>query len=987
MKANSKKRFIFGIAAAMALVCYACSMPTMPKRLTIKTDNFNITLPGTIGEFNIVKTIAESLKDSLPEGFQIYNVVNYDGVKALLIGYEMELMESFNPDDYLDEMKSHLDDINAIDIDIADDISVEIELPEISWDYPSEIKNIDLSELFDGMKDKINDDTTGTGNNSYDLILDFPVLYNTSGERSIKEWITDLEKLPSFMVFDNDDVGKENANFKTLSITNEPGYDNIIELTIALLKIDADIPKELKITIEGIALKGDDDDNEIFIGKPEGKDDGDTVDAILEYPDFIDTIRIDVSGAVISWENPPYFDFKDITAEYDGDLLIAPSYRLNIQPQVEDINLSGATGLKIGEIKVDLSEMDKDIIETIKEGFNVDIEGFLNAQISKGTLEITAVLPSSSDPFLPDLTYCNGVSIEFELYMQQDTVDIYDTQFDGLKSNEPWVFSADKPFDFATQTPLVKINSSEITIIEEDDVPPDSLAYSHIIIKAANEKDGIDFELFGDNLINKTLPIRIGMDMQVEELQNVNWELDEFPALEIDDINFGSDIPEYIKSITFSKLQLEVDFTDDFPEDLEDVLDIIITSKLFKEPVIKTLTSGKNLLFIISDFDSPEIDPQVDIDLDVAFVPAGVGNHDRKYITIPTLNLASGEKSLIMEGSMNIEFDWIEARINLTEAMDDFDSLSGTFPENDKDPFNIKDAMGDYLSDITLAGGIDAKLFLKGPTAFINELNKDGEIMLEFDLEWDGKPPAEPPLFNGPLTMNSIVTFPDFPNLSDSDTEYVFNSTNLPEIFFIGLDEFKGIDISGEVNKIITDLPDEMRFRYEMQMPQEFTVTKDMFDISDPGGGITALFAAIIPLNFIAKSDEAFINLAGMFDDEKDLFDREDTDKPVFGDVSLNSINISLDFGASFFSEAYLHINCKDPESDVKLFGDGGMRIGQGRNFDITLNSGHWDTINNNMIYPEIKLMFPQEANIRIPGSVMPLTITVSASGSYTIEF
>ncbi|MCL2042713.1 MAG: hypothetical protein FWG89_01090 [Treponema sp.] len=952
MKTRKKHGFLTVIAAYTILFCYACSMPVMPKRLIISSDKFTTNLPGTFGEFNLVKTISERLKDSLPEGFQMYDVVNYNGGKAILIGYEMDLVQSFNPDDYLSQINGYLDDIDDLNTDLGENLSAKLDMSELTWEMPEKNINIDISDLFDNLEALINQDTSGAGN--YAQQIPFP-LVPTAGQIPVGgEWFPALPKLPQFSLFDN-----LADPFESVFITdNTAGYDNKIELTVALTQIPGGsaLPNGLILAMNNITLKGDSNGN--IIGSIVG-----TNNVILQAANgFTNTITVDLTGAQIFFNDPPNFYFGDITYQYSGETNLQPVYyNLNIQPKITNIGLSGATGLKTEEITIELSN---DIIED----FDIDISGFLNAQISEGEIEITAKVTTAANG-----TYLNGEEIKFSISMEQEPVLFDALPFNGLTSATPWVFTANEPFNFAQQTPLLEINNSTIKI---------SRNISRITI---NSDNGIDFKLFGEHLTNKTLPIYVGLDMQINKLLNVHWKTDILPTPDDIEIDFEeAKIPQFIESITFDKMDLRINMdTDSFPPELNNVFAVKLESSIFKNGAVgpTPLTGGDYRLVTIDD-----INPTINIHdvsvitIKVEIVPGTTVSPGTNYIRIPELSLTDSEP-LVLEGDISVEFGWAQAAINLDLAMNEIGAdsfLAGTFPEKTKDPYDLKDLMSDYMANIILNASIDAKLFLNGPNGLINVLNDGGGISLEFDLEWDGKPAGIEMLYNGPLAVNNFNAFPQF-----SDEEYIYRGNLLPALI-TDLGEFEGLDLSSDgINSFIQDIPNGMRFSYTMKMPADFIVTPDMFRIDDPGSGIKALFATIIPLEFIAQSG-AELKMPGIFDEDKDLFGRKDISDPVFGDVNLNSMNILLDFGMSFISEANLHINCS--VNDIKLFGNEGIRVGKDSKFEITLNNSHWDTINNHLIYPDISITFPPGATISIPKNVMPIAITISAGGSVTIN-
>ncbi|MDR2477346.1 MAG: hypothetical protein LBD18_06145, partial [Treponema sp.] len=100
-----KKNLIVLMAAMLAVLAFhACKIPTS---VELKTDNLKISPPVKTGAADIGGMLSKTLKDSFPEDFELYDMVNYKddngkSIQAFLVNYKMELMESFDPDDYLD---------------------------------------------------------------------------------------------------------------------------------------------------------------------------------------------------------------------------------------------------------------------------------------------------------------------------------------------------------------------------------------------------------------------------------------------------------------------------------------------------------------------------------------------------------------------------------------------------------------------------------------------------------------------------------------------------------------------------------------------------------------------------------------------------------------------------------------------------------------------------------------------------------------------
>ena len=137
--------FLAGIILFIFLI-YACEMPNS---IEFKTEKFKINAPVKIANFNIATVLSEALKSSFPEGFEIYDMVNYKGAQAFLIAYQMDILESFHPDDYLENLKNP-DEITPIDETITIPKLTANTMPGIPIPF-------DMQKFFADMKKTIND--------------------------------------------------------------------------------------------------------------------------------------------------------------------------------------------------------------------------------------------------------------------------------------------------------------------------------------------------------------------------------------------------------------------------------------------------------------------------------------------------------------------------------------------------------------------------------------------------------------------------------------------------------------------------------------------------------------------------------------------------------------------------------------------------------------------------------------------------------------
>jgi len=973
-----KKTFVSlaGIVLVVLLV-FACDMLPLPSSIEFKTDKFQINAPVKIGNFNLATVLSTALKDSFPEGFEIYDMVDYQGAQAFLIAYEMDLSESFNPDEYLQDLQTQMNAVRGLGSGAEPIHPAPIVIPKMTSDtIADKWFFFDMTGFFEDMQEEINDDSTPK--TSVELshpasVSSYPVDLSMSG----------LDDLPEFMVFKNNG----SQNFDSVFV-----HTGNIVLKI-WLEFDV-MPADSNLTVEltGIVLKK----GFTIIGNPTPQ--SATVSS-LNNVDNEYRVDFDIAGVEIDYLNQPKFHLGGIESHYaGGPPSNAVGYTLYMQPQVENLTLSGARNLKIGTTREDVPD------EIADDMVMAAVPDMLNADIADGGFRMTARTP----PF--DLsgqeTGCDGMIIGYELTIDQEAVEFADTTFYGLGGTPLSGFSSPSLEPFP---PGSKISGKSLSINDG----------SKIVIKAG--PDGVTFNLCNDvydddgtprdPLLEKVLPIKIDMGMNIDKLGVVRWKTVNgnnekiLPDIEIPPINFAGQngVASCIRSITFENIELIVDFSlpdspppslqgnsSGLPEELKHhiALKVSCSDLGFDDNNHKVLDEERNAFpgnptkLVIADED-----PNIYITADLLPVVGGqVKLADFPYMEFGPVDMLDGEGNIKPEIVMNIyaevslDYAWTEAEIDIDAAMKraNRDIPQGTYPENIKDATNLSE-YGKYMHGITLGDNIQAKVFLGGPGKLIDIM----QPKLDFSAQWDDDnlgPQVEPLLVGQNLMVGESL--PRLPG-KDPRGEWVYSGLDLPG-------PGQGIVLNIPFNKIISSLPRNLYFSYEMKLPtahDPIIVTPYTFDDVEEGDDskMKALLVVLVPMEFVAEPGGYFSIPGDMFGDEddsgEDIFGRKNPgDSSFFTGINVKSLGINIGLDNTLFNGAYLHF-----DRDDLLFGPNGINVGNG-GLSLIFTGEQQRIINENLLYPDIKLVYPQREILKMGRYCLPLRIVIAASGSYTLD-
>jgi|GEM_PF-1120045 len=956
-----KKRVFFASVALAVILTHSCRMPSA---VEIRTDNFELSIP-LIANFSFSKVIRGLLEDAFSSengdgngssyNVRIFDMVNYDGAQAFLVAMELDAMlPSFNPDDYL----------GAIGDEDMDPIEANIVVPKIAWETTEPVEDyFDMRGLFDTMEEALNRDSMPE--------IKIPPHQLPFLPSDLLETIpfADLMQGQIMLPFFSETYAG-NINFDYVILSNIPGvvdedgdffaFTNSIHLCISLANPET-LPAGLTLEVRGIELIGMESGSPIPLSPNDNPK-----TALMGYPSFSDTVTIDISGATVKSDDPLQFRVHDVVIRYTGDPIFAPvSIGLVMQPSVDRIALRGAGGLRIGTLGP----------LTLPDGIAHNItmpttEGFLNADIRAGEFMLEADIPSRRGP---NETYAEGLEMRARLYLSQKPVYLDGVAEPFLGLSEPW------PVIFGTSFPLAgqTINGREIEVNQ---------SASSLHVTSSDPESGISFELFDEHYRYKRLPVTITMDMNIAELETIRWELDDdLIPISIDPIEFtnmgGTDVTEFIKSITFDRIEVVLDIAH-----LDGALDgnialVIKSEYLGFYGIPRILHEGKNP---ISSTASKEDElalnllkhPSIEIDVKIVPVVDEVADPHGRVLKIGPLRNMDGREEIRLNliAEIAIDFNWTKAEIYLAGLLDEGENhLSGGIPD---EPINLAETLGDFMSGFTFAdGSIDISVFMDGPREVIEIIKPTFRLNAVLEEAGEGEELLDMPIDIG------YIGFPPLPEEGD------FEGLALPE---------GGLEVDADLFlELIADMPDYLRFEYELELGAggTITVTRYMFkdddnddddEYGDVGGELRVLVLIKMALDFRAYAG-AYFNLP-VLEDSDDLFGRDSLDDPLFGDESLTirSLMFRLDFGGDdfIFKGAVLHLD----EGSV-LFPDG-FPLNDGTNHvGIRITGAHMDIINDSLVPPNIRIVYPEEQySLRITRQMSLTRLTIAASGSYRIE-
>jgi hypothetical protein len=703
----------------------------MPLSIELKTDNFEINAPVKIANFSLTSILSKALKDSFPEDFIIYDMINFPDAQAFLIAYQIDIMDSFNPDDYLNDLE--MPGEKSIQETI---IIPKMNTPSIEekWFF------LDMKDFFLDVESQINTD---------DLPKTSAAFNHPASQASFSlSNIGTFANIPSFMVFDTQN--------------GAPDFDSVFVHTgeiVLDIWLEGVSDPNFAVELTGIDLKESlSSDNRI------GNHSAPLIATITsshtatnKYP-----VTITIDGEEIKKNNAPRFQLDGIKSTYaGGGSASSVGYTLCIQPRLNGITLSGARNLKIAETEEDLPD------EIADEMTMIPVAELINAEIASGELKITAKPPLFQNS---STTGCDGMTIGYELKIAQDPVQT----FQGLNAT----FTENN-------TSLVGKTISGASLSVDQ-------ANSKIIIKTA--PNGVTFNLsdapFPDNdgtthnpYTEKVLPVKLGMGIDIKELTVVRWKTT-LPEIESPEIDFAEMNVSFINKINFNWIKLNVNFIS-LPKELKDKIAMKIDcTELGFNDINKILQKGDNIFEgnskAVLDMSNPNT---VTFDAKLIPVIGGTTTPDSPYIEVGPVIMGDDDIEMEIKADISVEFEWKSAEIDVKAALGEMDEemMEGTIPEEDE-AIDLS-VFGDYMEGITFSKNLKAKIFLSGmPDRIVKQIKP--QLTLKAEWKDDEK------IISDKQTLKGGIELPSLPQKINGKWEYT--DTELPQgdgLVLTGFDE------------------------------------------------------------------------------------------------------------------------------------------------------------------------------------------------------
>jgi hypothetical protein len=374
-----------------------------------------------------------------------------------------------------------------------------------------------------------------------------------------------------------------------------------------------------------------------------------------------------------------------------------------------------------------------------------------------------------------------------------------------------------------------------------------------------------------------------------------------------------------------------------------------------------TALTGKNALFLQGP------DGVTTLNFEIELKSADTGS---SILQIPTDGLTPGDEIILYSGEISFFHNWIKASIDMHEAVKGDEGLTGQFPQDLEDGFDLSE-MGKYFDGFTFEG-MEARLYISGnpisgiePDLILNARYHDKEDILQEGLLYEGsfEIDSTPLVLDGNYISNESYRRKHLPGLDDNQPEVILEQDTLTNIFLT--------------------MPDSLFFGYEIVLDDIVDVYPEYF-IDDPdapdSSKITPAIMIMIPMHLKATKDDSTITFPGMFGKAKDLFDR---DKPetLFSSMDIKTLKMNIVLFDSFFSGGSLFLD-GDKETAPLLFYPNGIRLG-GRKTTVDFNKTQRDIVEKQLIKPNIWFRFKEDDEVIVPKNLGMISIGFEVGGIF----
>jgi hypothetical protein len=333
-------------------------------------------------------------------------------------------------------------------------------------------------------------------------------------------------------------------------------------------------------------------------------------------------------------------------------------------------------------------------------------------------------------------------------------------------------------------------------------------------------------------------------------------------------------------------------------------------------------------------------------------------------LPINTDGLTPGDEIELYNGDIIFFSNWIKATIDMHAAVKGDEGLTGVFPQGQEEGFDLSE-LGGYFEGFTFEG-LEAKLYISGSP--IRGLHPNLELYALYSgLE-------EPlPLYEDFFETGSAPLVLDDNYITDE----CYNSQHLPGIH----DDIPGFTINKDtLTKIFMTMPEGLHFGYKIGLGDTVDVYPDFFDDSTEfdSSKIAPALLIMLPLHLKATMDNSTISFPNMFDDMKDLFDR---DKPeeLFSSMDIKTLTLTVEFLESMFSGGRLFLD-GNKETNPLLFYPDGIKL-NGKKMSVNFDKTQRKIVEEQLIKPNIWLTFMKDDEVTIPKHLGLISISFEIGG------
>jgi hypothetical protein len=331
------------------------------------------------------------------------------------------------------------------------------------------------------------------------------------------------------------------------------------------------------------------------------------------------------------------------------------------------------------------------------------------------------------------------------------------------------------------------------------------------------------------------------------------------------------------------------------------------------------------------------------------------------------------EDPTIYEGDIIFFQNWKKATIDMHEAVKGEEGLTGRFPQNLEDGFDLSE-LGKYIEGFTFEGMV-ARIYVSGSR--ISGLDPGFELKARFnDKNGDPQRPtlyatesfeidSIPLVLDDNYIINEYYSRKYLPGLDDDQPEFNVEPIALRDIFLA--------------------MPDSLFFDYQIKMDDVVDICPDNF-IDDPNtidsSKITPVVVIMLPIHLKASKDDSTISFPDLFGDMKDLFDR---DKPetIFNSMDIKTLKMNVEFLIPFFYGGSLFLD-GDLETAPLLFYPNGVKMG-GKKITVDFDKTQRDIVEKQLIKPNMWFKFKNDEEVIVPKKLGVVSIGFEVGGKFNL--